>query len=293
MLSYSRPIERCRPLLGTFVRIRVEGLAPERAHAAIDAAFAEITVIHRLMSFHEVESDVSRLNREAYLKSVVVDFRTHEVLARAVGISSHGDGAFDITVAPELVARGQLPVPEAPAPDATAMWRDIVLLDGTQVRHLKPLWIDLGGIAKGYAVDRATAILWAFSPTQASVNAGGDLCIMGPDSERIRLAPDHCESDAAAMMDLENGSLASSCGQMAGRRLGRCPTGCHVDTRHGRALHAHQFVSVVAPRCMDADALTKIVMAKGACSAPLLAKYGARALVHDAKFGWRTIPRAA
>lgn len=293
MLSYSRPIERCRPLLGTFVRIRVQGLAPERAHAAIDAAFEEISTIHRLMSFHEPDSDVSRLNREAYSKAVVIDARTHEVLARASNVSFHSDGVFDVTVGAALVTRNVLPTqPGAPGPDKMASWRDIDLKSGNRVQFLKPLWIDLGGIAKGHAVDRAIAILANWSPTQASVNAGGDLRIFGPDSEQIRLAPTHCESEMAAMVELENGSLASSCGQMAGRYLRQRNTP-HVDMYHGRALHAPQFVSVVAPSCVNADALTKVVMAKGACAAPVLAKYGARALVHDAQSGWRQIPGAA
>jgi thiamine biosynthesis lipoprotein len=56
------PIERIKPLLGTTVRVRVSGLDAARSHAAIDAAFAEIAAIHALMSFHEAQSDVSRLN---------------------------------------------------------------------------------------------------------------------------------------------------------------------------------------------------------------------------------------
>ncbi len=294
MLSCSRPVERCRPHLGTFVRVRVNGLEPEHANAAIDAAYEEIAHIHRLMSFHEAQSDVSRLNREASLSPVVVDIRTYEVLARALEISRDSDGAFDITIAPELAARGLLPTPDhAPAPDATAMWRDIALLEERRVSFAKPLWIDLGGIAKGYAVDRAIAALQAYSLTQACVNAGGDLRVTGLDSECVRLAPDHCDTGMTAVVDLENASLASSCGRMTGRRVGQIPTGCHVDTHHGRATHAPQFVSVVAPRCMDADALTKVVMARGACSVAILAKYTARALVHDAQFGWRSIQEAA
>ncbi len=294
MLSYSRPIERCHPLLGTFVRIRVRGLEPERANAAIGAAFAEIAQVHRLMSFHEAQSDVSRLNREAHIRPVPVDARTFEVLTRAMDISSHSDGVFDVTVAPELVARGSLPPPQkAPDPDPTAIWRDIELLEDSHVRFTRPLWVDLGGIAKGYAVDRATALLQTFSPVQASVNAGGDLRVVGADSEHVRLAPDHCVIDMAAFIDIENGSMASSCGGMAGRRTGGRTDSPYVETHHGRRMQPPQFVSVAAPRCVDADALTKVVMALGACSSSILAAFSAQAVVHDAQFGWRTIQGVA
>lgn len=124
MLSCSPPIERCRPLLGTFVRIRVHGLAAQAARIAINAAFAEVAAVHQLMSFHEPDSDVSCLNREAASRPVAVDERTFEVLACAQEVSRASSGAFDITVAPELVRSGALPAPRAPAPEPEATWRD-------------------------------------------------------------------------------------------------------------------------------------------------------------------------
>ena len=211
MPSCSQVIERAKPLLGTRVAVRVHGLAQETAHSAIDAAFAEIARIHALMSFQEHESDVSRLNRQAHLERVVIDQRTYEVLEQAQTIATASDGAFDITVAPHLVARALLPQPYgACAPDPTAIWRDISLLLDHRVYFRRPLWIDLGGIAKGYAVDRAMKILLAFSPTQACVNAGGDLRVVGCDCERVQLRTDHHDPEAVPVVEICNGSLASS-----------------------------------------------------------------------------------
>lgn len=216
MLSYS-PIERAKPLLGTTVSMRVEGLFLGRAHSAIDAAFAEVARIHALMSFHEEGSDVSRLNREAHISPVAVDWRTYRVIARALAISALSDGAFDITVGATLVARKFLPRPlRAPEPDLDATWRDIELLPDFKVRFRKPLWIDLGGIAKGFAVDRAIAISTAHAPRLAIVNAGGDLRVAGR-GEFIRLAAPAWHEEAVPVMQLENGSLASSCGRMHGK----------------------------------------------------------------------------
>ncbi len=290
MRSYSRPVERCRPLLGTFVRIRVEGLSPERAHAAIDAAFDEISQIHCLMSFHEAGSDVARLNRIAHAEPVQIDGRTYEVLARAADLASLSDGAFDISIAPALVKRGLLPAPPgAPKPDMTANWSDIALLENRRVRFSKPLWIDLGGIAKGYAVDRAVAVLECFLPAEICVNAGGDLRLTG--RERVRLAPGY-RTRETAVVDLECGSLASSCGTIAPAAC-READGPHVHARTLRSRNSlpAQFVCVVANRCIDADALTKVVMAEPSACAAILAHYSARALMHDAQFGWREIGR--
>lgn len=281
-------VERAKPLLGTRVAVRVHGLAPKMAHAAIDAAFAEIADIHRLMSFHEPHSDVSRLNREAHRREVDIDPRTHAVLERAFLLAQASGGVFDVTVAPCLVSRGVLPPPaDACRPDPAATWRDVVLSWNNSVRFHKPLWIDLGGIAKGWAVDRAMEALSEFSPLQACVNAGGDLCVAGPDGECVRLAPDEHDRDSVPVMEIANGAVASSCGSMAGRR--RSETSAHVDTLHDRAFSRRIFASVIAPNCTAADGLTKVVMARGWHSAPVLEQFDARAVVYTAKHGWHEI----
>jgi thiamine biosynthesis lipoprotein len=259
----------------------VRGLPPDVAHAAIDGAFEEIAAIHRLMSFHEAESDVARLNREAHRGAVQVDFRTFEVLSCARSMSAASGGSFDITVAPALVRRGALPKPSgAPAAHPDADWRDVELLGDRRVHFRRPLWIDLGGIAKGYAVDRAMEILARFAPARACVNAGGDLRICG----RERIALDAGEGDA--FIDLEDGALASSSGIVSGVRE---DAGTHIDPLGARFGNGHRFVSVAGPSCMAADALTKIVMVQGRSSADILSRCGAVACLHDAATGWRRI----
>ncbi len=279
MNSSSLGIERAKPLLGTTVSVRVHGLAPSLAHAAIDAAFAAVCGVHEAMSFHESDSEVSRLNRDAQRTPVAVSDGTYAVITHALTMSALTDGAFDITVAPLLVARGHLPRPlQAPEPDGNANWRDIELLAGCQIRFRRPLWIDLGGIAKGFAVDRAMEAIQAFRPMRACANAGGDLRIAGTGAERVRLDVRRGDDDSVAVIDLANGSLASSQSNRGGP---------HVDPNR-RMRERSQFVSVTAPRCMHADALTKVVMAQGACSTRTLAAFGARAVVHDAE-GWHEI----
>ena len=97
---------RARPLLGTFVEIRSAGATRAATERAIDAAFAVIDKIHRLMSFHDPDSDVGRLNREAWQRSVVVDPWTHRVLETALVLHPRSFGVFDIAVAPALQRLG-------------------------------------------------------------------------------------------------------------------------------------------------------------------------------------------
>lgn len=259
------------------------------AHRRIDLGFAAIAAIHRLMSFHESASDVSRLNRGAAARAVRVHPDTLAVLRRALEIAAASDGAFDPTVGGALVAWGYLPRPDTGTPpDRRASWRDIELLAGGRVRFHRPLWIDLGGIAKGYAVDRAMALAGRGARVQCCVNAGGDLRVRGPRAERVllRVAP---HGGMVPVVEIENASLASSSGREHRKRRGAVLVGPHVDRRRGRAMGTRSFVSVIAPACIDADALTKVVLALGRRSDAVLRRFGATAYLHDGRHGWRTL----
>src|SRR5262249_11565955 len=152
----SASIHRARPLLGTIVEMTVIGPARAGLDAAADAAFAAIAKVHRLMSFHEPTSEVSRLNRAATARPVRVDAWTWDVIATAVELARRSGGAFDITVAPLLQAAGLLPADAARARDAAPAPHDAIEpLPGHRIRFRHPATrIDLGGIAKGFAVDR-------------------------------------------------------------------------------------------------------------------------------------------
>jgi thiamine biosynthesis lipoprotein len=290
MTSCSPPIERARPLLGTTVAIRVAGLAEKEAHRAIDEAFGEIALIHRLMSFHETDSDISRLNRGACDRAAEVHPHTFEVLREAQKLARESEGCFDITVATELVDCRILPEPQSRyRPDPAADWRDVELLEYRCVHFRRPLWIDLGGIAKGYAVDRAVEILAAHHAVQACVNAGGDLRVVGPQSERVYLKPEQLEGDAAPILDVSNAAIASSSGHLDRRFHAGQLRGPHIDGATRRAIPTDRFVSVAAERCVIADALTKVVLAWDEASDPLLRRYGASAHLHDPRRGWRHI----
>ena len=102
-------LRRARPLLGTFVEISASGAASADMEDAIEAAFGAVARVHRLMSFHDRGSDVSRLNRKAKAGAVAVDPWTFEVLAIAQDLHRRSGGAFDIAVAPVLQGLGLLP----------------------------------------------------------------------------------------------------------------------------------------------------------------------------------------
>jgi thiamine biosynthesis lipoprotein len=285
MHSFSRlkPVERATALLGTYVAARVSARSAHAAHAAIDRAFEAMTEVHRLMSFHEDPSDVSRLNREAVRTAVRVHPQTVHVLRWAARLARLSAGAFDISVGGRLVECGMLPAPPTDLhPDPAASYRDIELLPGQRVRFHRPLWIDLGGIAKGFAVDRGIATLRACGVTRATINAGGDLRILGRGTERVCLRTAEGHAQARATIELRgSAAVATSSGATTQRPRTRVEDECQASAARAPTVDPCVTSSVVAPTCLIADALTKIILIRRATAASLLRSLRAEAYVHD------------
>lgn len=275
--------------LGTVVEI--SGGVDDGADAVIREAFREIALIHRLMSFYLEDSDISRLHRHGAYCPVNVDERTVQVIRAAQAVSRVSNGLFDVTVAPELVKTGLLPPPPSrEEPAANACWRDIEVVSDNTVCFHRPLWIDLGGIAKGFAVDRAFARCVEGGITDCIVNAGGDIRVGEGTTASVTLNAPGAAASSTGVVELSGGSIASSCADLEGRELADIATGPHF---HGRTRHVVDsgcFVSVLANECLIADALTKVVLAAGAAAQPVLSHYAATALMHDSTAGWTQVP---
>ncbi|MGC4062455.1 MAG: FAD:protein FMN transferase [Aquabacterium sp.] len=240
-------LRRARPLLGTLVEVGV----PEGRDDALAVAFEVIEQVQRLMSIHDAKSDLSRLHAAPAGTLVDVHPWTGEVLQLAAGLSMQTGGLFD-------VARG------------SGTWS----CQGTNghasvVRHDVACRLDLGGIAKGWAVDRAVEALIELGVEALWVNAGGDLRSVGV-ALPIALR-DEVDGGVRPWLQLSDGAMATSWFGEGAR-----------DSLHGQRKAVH--VSVAAPRCVWADALTKVVAQTGdadeAWLRQLAARYEARIWVH-------------
>lgn len=273
-------LRRCRPLLGTFVEITVTGPDPSALARSVDAAFAAIERVQFQMSVHDPASELSRVNSEAHRHSVKVSEETCSVLERGLEIARASGGAFDFTVAPLLANWGLLPA--ALRRRAGGNWRDVRLLRGARVRFARPLAIDLGGIAKGFAVDAAVASLRAARVASAVVNAGGDLRVFGPEPAAIHLRrPDSAEPFAKPILVCD-AALATSSPCFSHRRWRGRAVSHLVDPGTRRALSGDISVSVGAPECWLADALTKVVLNAPTLAERLLGQHDAEAFVVNA-----------
>ena len=313
--SPSTEIRRARPLLGTLVEIRASAGGPlADLQAAIDAAFAAVERVQRLMSFHDATSEVSALNRDALQQPLRVDAQTWAVLAAAQRLSQLSEGAFDISIGARLQAWGYLPATgkrrhsRRPMPLARAAgeggtnrgaiggvraasgsscspaanWTDIELLDDSRVRFHRPLLIDLGGIAKGYAVDCAIETLRQAGVDAALVNAGGDLRALGQQPQPVHLRHPQHPALAAHALSLCNEALATSANYYSRRTSPMGEVSPLLDPRSRRPWLGSASVSVRAADCISADALTKVVLfAAPEMAERVLAAYEAQAYVQQ------------
>jgi thiamine biosynthesis lipoprotein len=258
--------KRCRPLLGTYVEIETD-------HAgAIESAFAAIEKIHRLMSGHDPDSEISRVNRLGHRRPVAVSQWTHAVIERALSWSRRSLGAFDVVRAGSAaLASGELPrFGDQPEPANNADWTVVQLSNGAVLID-GPACLDLGGIAKGFAVDRAIEALVTGGATRGLVNAGGDLRAFGPRPSPVTIVEPR-QRRPLAEITIDNAAVATSAGR---------------PDQFGELSFGHLFgesnyrvsVTVRAPNACDADALTKIIWAGSPEAHRLLAETGAEALI--------------
>lgn len=254
-------IRRCQPLLGTYVSLTLEGAGEKALQKEAGKTFELIRGIQHLMGFHDPESDVSRLNRCAHIAPLRVSPWTYQVIEHAIKLSAETDGAFDITIAPQLVKWGYLPrhQPFTVLAEANA-WHHIELLPDSQVRFHQPLQIDLGGIAKGFAVDKAVDYLTTRGIAQATVNAGGDLRVHGePLLDTVIRDPQQPQAKHHPAVMLRP-AMATSAAYFARKRIGVTRVSPIVHPHTGKPMRSNASVSVFARTCMEADALTKAVL---------------------------------
>lgn len=245
---------RARPLLGTLVDVQAQG--PE-AEAAVAAAFDEIAAVHALLSFHAADSELQAINRAAPGARLRINYRALAVLRLAETLYDASERAFDCRVGTtEVLSDPRFPI----------AFDDDVVIKQTIAS------MDLGGIAKGYAVDRAIEMMGGFKIDRAVVNAGGDLRHAGMHPTLVQVRDPSNGARFATTVLLDNAALASS---TAGGLGARADSVSRIHDAHRTDIPALTGTTVLAPTCMLADALTKIVLASGDVAHSLLARYGA------------------
>ena len=267
-------VKRSVPLMGTIAEIQVAHQDERFAEDAIDAAIAELQWVERTMTRFRSDSDIGRANLGAGRDGVRVSRETALVIAAALRASSASDGRFDPAVGAASELWDVLNRHEPPAGDrvqrlaARGFWRKVDVSEGLgspKVRFDDPdLHLDLGAIAKGYGVDRATTVLRSRGVKHAIVTVGGDLFALGnsPEGEpwTVGIRSPHDEHALAATLRVSDRAVATS-GDYERFFMWHGMRYHHLIDPATAAPRRTPFHSatVLASRCMDADAASTSV----------------------------------
>jgi thiamine biosynthesis lipoprotein len=283
------PYRRTIACMGTFVSIDIHDRNGEGFAGAVEQAFEEVRAVDALMSVFRPDSQISRLNREAGRGSMAVDPRVAEVLRAARLLGAQSSGVFDVTVLPLMRAfgfredhredsRGEEPRRPTPEVLHAALeqvdYRAIEVDSATAAAGLEHpgTAIDLGGIAKGYAVDRAAEVLRARGVRQAVINAGGDLRVLGaPGSPGPGRGDGWCvgitdplqPGRILATLELRDQAIATSGNYEQFIEVGEERFGHLIDPRSGTPTEPMLSATVVAPTAMHADAASTTAFLMG------------------------------
>jgi thiamine biosynthesis lipoprotein len=272
-------LARCKPLLGTYVTVKIVGnkVNDKILITASDKIFSEISRISDLLSFHLATSELSYINKYAHKKSCIISIDMQYILEHALNLSKLSNGAYDVTIAPFLCQAGLLPNYYPEITNYTANWQD-VNLDGNKLSFARPLAIDLGGVAKGYAVDRGFLIVEQLINDynlQIIINAGGDMRMNKWQDEDVSIRLPKLDNGYVFTLPMQDYALATSANYYL---EGQQENSTIISTSEKKFIDSKYSVSVFAKNCMIADSLTKIVFLQKD-SAKILVNYGAKKLI--------------
>jgi len=243
--------------MGTMIAIEAQGGTARDALAGIEGAFAVIAQIEKLMHPTRTGSDLLAIRGTIGLP-VAIHAWTWEVLALSNRLNQASKGVFDPCL-----------------PSAAGRLCDLEFVLPHSVIPHRPLHIDLGGIAKGYAVDRALMALRAAGCHEGLVNAGGDLAVFGDRDHSVVV---RVPKTGDLVVELRNAALATS------DVCGAAKPAEHRGYYHGvdRREIRSGSVTVSAANAAIADALTNCLLAAhGQSSDILLETFGARLVTSD------------
>ena len=265
------------PVMGTMLEIVVWDADTARARAAVAAARGAVFRVDTLMSLWKPASDLSAVNRRAGTDSVtVVDPQTAQVLASALDWAERSGGAFDPTVGPLVDvwgfygARGGLP-PTAAADSALGLvaWSDVAFDPARRAVALPRagMRLDLGAIAKGWAVDRAVEALRTAGVPSAMVDLGGNVRVHGPRPGggpwQVGIRDPRRPDELLAVLALDSGAVATS-GDYEQFFVVDGVRYAHIlDARSGAPARGVAATTVRAASGMAADALSTVLFLLG------------------------------
>jgi len=284
-----------REIMGTFARIVAVAKHERQARRYIEAGFNELRRIDAMMSDYKEDSELSKVNREAFAKPVKVSPELFEILQKSVEFSRLSNGAFDITVGPLVdlwhkAGEANVMPDESTLVEARArVGYEKLILDANErtVRFaVAGMRLDLGGIGKGYAVDKAVEIMQRKGAIAGMVDSGGNIRCFGRPAGGRGLALGGPAGKDAWLIGIQDPNLADSDERMADSqpllvlKLNDCAVATSgdyrrfvmvggkkvshiIDTNSGGGAGKLSSDTIIAKTAVDADALSTTVNVLG------------------------------
>jgi thiamine biosynthesis lipoprotein len=269
--------QESRRLMWTKFEIAAYGPDRARLAEASNAAFEEIDRLDRQMSNFSETSELTYINRNAARRAVLAEKGLFDLVKLSLDFSRNTEGAFDITVGPLMKAWGfyegkgrTIETSELETVMTRIGYRHVKLDDRARAIRFdhEGIELDLGGIAKGYAVDVAVETLRDAGVTSALISSGtSSIRAMGaPPGEsawRVQVSHPLDRTKHLATLELRDESISTSgCAEKTVTVAGR--TYCHIiDPRTGRPVEGALGATVIAPRGVEAEAWSKAAMVMG------------------------------
>ena len=277
--SQSKPLmyQESRRLMWTKFEIVAYGPDRARLAEAAEAAFEEIDRLDRQMSNYSATSELTYINHNAAREDIVVEKELFDLLKLSIDYSRSTGGAFDITVGPLMKAwgffdsRGRVPeADELRSVMERVGFKHVALNESTHTIRFdrQGAELDLGGIAKGYAVDKAAEILRASGVTRAFITAGSSsICAIGAPpgqtSWRVQVSGPLDRSLKLDAVEIKDLSISTSaCREKTFESAGK--TYCHImDPRIGRPIEGLISATIITQQGVEAEAYSKALMVMG------------------------------
>ncbi len=266
-----------RQVMGTFARVLAVGESQEACRDAINAAFDEMHRINDLMTDYDPNSPMSSLSRTAVADPVPVDADIFTVLSAAYHYSELSDGAFDITIGP-VVKLWRKAKQEGKAPSEIELrkaqslvgYKNLLLdAENQTVQFAKEgMSLDVGGIAKGYGIDKAVEALQNAGLLGGMVDIGGDLRCFGVPANKAKqwlvgLQDPTVDEDILMVLKTGDCAVATSGDYQRFVVIDGQKHSHIVNPATADSAQTLSSVSVIAPKAMDADALATSVSVLG------------------------------
>jgi len=265
-----KELSETKLLMGTIVEIKVLSYDETLAKKSISDAFDEIARIENIFSVYKSESEISQLNKTG---SAIVSDEVIQLIKKSNYFSEISGGAFDVTVLPVIeLWKSSKKLGRVPSPFAIegakrlVGWRNILINEKNKKITFakKGMKIDLGGIAKGYAVDCAVEVIKRNGIKTGMVNAGGDIRVFGSKVWKIALQNPRDKNDFIIILKIKNKAITTSGDYERYFFLDKTKISHIINPLSGYSADESISSTIIADNAADADALATATFVLGA-----------------------------